>query len=199
MMQPPDQMVRDTIAAIIRHRAYDRSTRNMLWERVVSWVADLLGRWFRFLGESQGTQRFALVVLVVAVAALLARIAWVLYATRLQEGTLRMRARGASGGAHGGWEAAQALAAQGRYTEAAHELYAGLLELLAREERVRLHPAKTVGDYARELRAAPSPRFPVFRDFARSYEVVVYGMTGCDQGRWERLLALAARLAEPRR
>lgn len=96
---------------------------------------------------------------------------------------------------------AQELAARGEYTEAAHALYRALLEALARRERVRLHPSKTVGDYVRDLRQRSSSLFGRFRDFARSYETVVYGIGVCDRERYERLLALAAPIvrAEPPR
>jgi hypothetical protein len=96
------------------------------------------------------------------------------------------------------WAEAQRLAAAGQYTEAAHALYAALLESIARGEELHLHPSKTVGDYARELRRRSSALLPRYRDFARSYEVVVYGLGICDQDRYERLYSLASGMVEPR-
>jgi hypothetical protein len=89
------------------------------------------------------------------------------------------------------WALAQRLAADGNYTDAAHALYQGLLLLLARYDHLRLHESKTVGDYARELRQRSSQRFAPFRDFARTYEVVVYGLGTCDRDRYDRLERLA--------
>lgn len=106
------------------------------------------------------------------------------------------RAR-AVGGAGDPWLRAQQEAAAGRHTEAAHLLYQAILVALAGRERLRLHPSKTVGDYARELRARSSSAFPGYREFARLYETVVYGLQHCDRERWERLHALAAPIAGP--
>jgi hypothetical protein len=55
-----------------------------------------------------------------------------------------------------------------------------------------------VGDYARELRRNSSSLFSRYREFARSYETVVYGLGTCDRERWERLDALARDIVVPR-
>ena len=95
------------------------------------------------------------------------------------------------------WATAQELAAKGEFTMAAHALYLALLEGLAAREQVRLHPAKTIGDYLRELRARSSSVLPTVRDFARSYEMVAYGFRECDATRYERLQALAVSVIHP--
>jgi hypothetical protein len=89
------------------------------------------------------------------------------------------------------WSAAQQLAARGDYTAAAHALYAALLDAGARQAQLELHPSKTAGDYVREVRRRSSPIFPSFRDFARAYEFVIYGLGECDRERYERLLSIA--------
>jgi hypothetical protein len=99
------------------------------------------------------------------------------------------RRRGESGGDP--WALAQRLAAAGDYTGAAHALYQGLLLSVARRDNIRLHESKTVGDYTRELRSRASRRFAPFREFARTYEVVVYGLGRCDRDRYDRLQRLA--------
>jgi hypothetical protein len=53
-----------------------------------------------------------------------------------------------------------------------------------------------VGDYARELRRVQSPLAARYREFARLYEVVIYGVGTCDADRWARLQSLAADLVE---
>jgi len=147
---------------------------------------------------------FAATILVVA--AVLARAVYVAILSGRAEA--RRIARGERGAADtvDAWRAAQAEAAAGRYTEAAHLLYRALLETIARHEQLRLHPSKTVGDYVRELRSRRSAAFSPFREFARAYEHVVYGSGTADRQRYERLHALAAPLvtraagaAEPRR
>ena len=95
------------------------------------------------------------------------------------------------------WLTAQALAASGDFTGAAHALYLAVLEGLARREQLRLHPAKTIGDYLRELRSRSSALLPTVRDFARLYELVAYGFRECDAARYERLHALASDVIRP--
>jgi hypothetical protein len=89
------------------------------------------------------------------------------------------------------WTAAEELSARGEFTDAAHALYAALLENAAQAGQIRLHPSKTAGDYVRELRNRSSSLFTLFRDFARSYETVIYGLGSCDAERYHRLYALA--------
>ena len=95
------------------------------------------------------------------------------------------------------WVTAQTLAANGDFTMAAHALYLALLDGLARREQVRLHPAKTIGDYLRELRSRSSTLLPMVRDFARLYELVAYGFRECDAARYARLHALALDVIRP--
>jgi len=93
--------------------------------------------------------------------------------------------------------AAQDLASSGDYTSAAHALYAAMLESAARQQQIRLHPSKTVGDYVRELRSQSSSLFQRFREFGRSYEVVIYGIGWCDADRYRQLYALAVPVVRP--
>ncbi|HEY8793933.1 MAG TPA: DUF4129 domain-containing protein [Gemmatimonadaceae bacterium] len=95
------------------------------------------------------------------------------------------------------WSAAQQLAARGDFTAAAHALYAALLDAGARQNQLRLHPSKTAGDYVREVRRHSSLIFPGFRDFARAYELVIYGIGECNRDRYERLLSLALPIVRP--
>jgi hypothetical protein len=199
VIQLPPEAVRDTVAAVFRQPAFDRSLRHTLWNRFTTWFGDLLDRFSRAVGESPLAYWSARVLLVLAALLILGRIGYVLWARRQAADPHRA---GGVGGARGGagdpWVLAQQEAAAGRYTEAAHLLYQGLLQALAGRERLRLHPSKTVGDYARELRTRSSSAFGGFREFARSYETVVYGLQYCDRERYERLHALAATLAGPR-
>jgi hypothetical protein len=104
---------------------------------------------------------------------------------------------GAAAVAQDPWQEAQRLAASGDYTQAAHALYAAILQAAAGRGIVRLHHAKTIGDYLRELRARASGAIVSgFRDFTRVYEVVVYGTGECDRQRFERLAQLAAAVRE---
>ncbi|HEU4631380.1 MAG TPA: DUF4129 domain-containing protein [Gemmatimonadaceae bacterium] len=201
-MQAPlsAEAVRDTLAAVFRDHAYARGTRATIWHHIVSWLDAVLSRLFAAIGDSAGarwTARVLLVTVALLVAGRLLYLAWAGWQERgaphrLGAGRLAVR------GAGDPWQRAQREAAAGRYTEAAHLLYQALLTMLAGRERLRLHESKTVGDYARELRARSSTAFEGFRDFARVYETVVYGLQYCDRERYERLRALALALGGPR-
>jgi hypothetical protein len=197
-VQIPAEAVHDAIAAVFRQSAYDRSLRETLLSRALAWLGSVVG-WLReAVTGSPVAYWTAITLLALVVALVLGRLAYVAYATR--EASTRRAAGGgrrAAGAAREPWELAQELSAAGRYTEAAHALYRALLEWLAARERLRLHPSKTAGDYARELRARSSGAFARFRDFARAYDLVVYGLGECDRERYERLHALATSVTSP--
>ena len=193
----PAAAIRDSVAAIFRQPAYARSLRESTLDRLLGW----LGEWIRTMYEAVHGSRTAywttITLFAAIVVAVIVRAAYLGYLQR--DTSAADRGYRAAGGARGGrdpWVLAQELAGAGNYTDAAHALYRALLEALARRERVRLHPSKTVGDYVRDLRQRSSSLFTRFRDFARSYETVVYGMGHCDRERYERLHALAAPIVQ---
>jgi hypothetical protein len=191
--------VQDTIAAVFQQRAYRRTLQETTWDRLTSWFAGLLHDLGRALSRVPGIDIGARVLLAVLIIALLARAGYLVWAAYERRQTVEGRAPAheRSRGGRDPWLLAQSAAASGDYTAAAHALYAALLESVARRERVRLHPSKTAGDYARDLRARSSQLFGRFRDFARSYDAVVYGEGTCDRERYERLLTLAAPIVRP--
>ncbi|MBX6331799.1 MAG: DUF4129 domain-containing protein [Gemmatimonadaceae bacterium] len=202
VQQIPDSTIRSTVDAVFRDPAFRRIS---LWGKFVDWLGNVLLQLWVLIRPVFGTLResptlywtvIALVALILA--AVIARAVYVWYA-RTQAGApglawerspLRRLGRDP-------WQAAQELAAQGNFTDAAHALYAALLEAAARQQQVRLHPSKTVGDYVRELRGRSSALFARFREFARSYETVIYGIGHCDASRYERLYALALPIVQP--
>jgi hypothetical protein len=198
--QIPEQTIRQAVEAVFRSPAYHRTS---LWERFWSWLGELLSRFVAWLAPSFGALRESPVLYW----ALLATLGG-LTAAAIARSIILWRARRRSaagmewerlpGGARGdAWLAAQQLAARGDYTAAAHALYASLLDAAARQQQVKLHPSKTAGDYVREVRRRASPLFAGFRDFARAYEVVIYGIGACNRDRYERLLALALPIVRP--
>lgn len=92
------------------------------------------------------------------------------------------------------WAAAHTAALAGNYLDAAHALYFAVLQALAGTDRVIIDSAKTVGDYTRELRRASSHSLPLYRDFAKVYEPIVWGSRDCDKARFEQLSGIASRL-----
>ncbi len=192
-----DQAIRDTVRAVFSAARYDdrRSLGQRLWEwtlqHVISPVFYWLGRMFSAAWGRTEFRWALLVGLVVLVALSIWRFVVAAYDDPRRA---RLAMSGGDVRRHGGdpLATAQRLAAAGDFTGAAHALYAALLLAAARRERLELHPSKTVGDYARDLRGRSSDLFARFRDFARSYEFVIYGLGECDRERYERLWTLAS-------
>ena len=201
-----DAAIRDTIAAVFRAREYGDSTRWTVLRRLGQWwrdlwdaIADLLAPVGDAAGQSPLVKGLLLVILTTIVGLVVGRIAHALYARR-DRGARGWRGGLAPARSRGGrdpWVIAQEAAARGDFTAAAHALYQALLEAVARRGEVRLHESKTLGDYVRELRARSSALFGRFRDFARAYETVIYGIGVCDRERFERLRALALPVIRP--
>jgi hypothetical protein len=89
------------------------------------------------------------------------------------------------------WTAAHEFAAKGDYVSALHSLFAALVTALGTAEEVDPHPAKTVGDYERELAARRSAIAAPYRRFAQQYERELYGGSIPDQSSFNSVLALA--------
>lgn len=68
--------------------------------------------------------------------------------------------------------------ASARWEAAAHALYAALIIGLGRDGALDPHPAKTPGDYARELRSTAPRRHGAFLRFVGRWERAVYGAAG---------------------
>ncbi|MGH7646853.1 MAG: DUF4129 domain-containing protein [Gemmatimonadaceae bacterium] len=199
--QIPDHRVAAAVDTVFRDPSFRGLTLGeSLKHWLLSQVLRLLGlliEWYTHLRASPWA--FWLVVAIVAalVLAIVGR-AVTLYQLRRAD-VARGFVWGAMGGVPGEdpWSAAESLASSGDYTSAAHALYAAMLESAARQREIRLHPSKTVGDYVRELRARSSSLFGRFREFGRSYEVVIYGIGVCDADRYRHLHALATPVVRP--
>ncbi|MBC7673534.1 MAG: DUF4129 domain-containing protein, partial [Polaromonas sp.] len=101
------------------------------------------------------------------------------------------RRRGGVATAEDAWLAADVLTREGRYEDAAHALYRGVMQSIGQRERLRLDPAKTSGDYARELRRRGAPSLASYRAFIARFDVVVYGHRPADATALDELQALA--------
>jgi hypothetical protein len=190
--------IAEAVASIFSEPEFDRSIRETIWQRVLGVISDFVGALRSMASTDRELFWLVIVLLALVLAALFARAGYLLYVRSVRGAAMPgerrdlTRARGRDP-----LLVAQEEAARGNFTDAAHALYLALLEALARREQVRLHPSKTIGDYVRELRARSSSVFARFREFARSYEVVVYGIGTCDRERWERLSELAQPILQP--
>jgi hypothetical protein len=187
--------IRDTMRAVFRQAAYAKRQPSWLARKIQEFL-EWLGEKLRFANSTRETDPATywtvLGIITFVALAVIARLAWVSYQRRKRGIAARPVPAGARVSfGRDPWGAAQQLAAEGDFTAAAHALYAALLAAIARRGMVRLHPSKTAGDYVRELRSRSASSFAGFRDFARAYEVVVYGSGVCDRERFERLRSLA--------
>jgi len=187
--QLPASAIHDTVAAIARGIDYRRSLRQSLLDRFFLWIGELIAHLVRFLRTSPVSRPLGYTVLALIVIGVLARLLIAAQARDDARGPLRRRTRAA--GAEDPFVMAERLAAEGKYEEAAHALYRGVLLAMARQERLRLDPSKTSGDYARELRARGSASYQPFRAFGRRFDVAVFGHGGCDARLIEDLRMLA--------
>ncbi|GEM_PF-309712 len=180
--------IRKAITTVFARREYDRTIASTLWGRIVNAALSLLRDLLQSIRHAGPVQKGALVVLMVVLVAVIARLAILSNAAGV---AFRRAGTFGFGGPQDAWAEAQRLAHAGQYTDAAHALYRGLLDDMARRDLIQLHYSKTVGDYGRDLRRRSSGLTPHYRDFARTYETVVYGLGTCDRERYERLYALA--------
>lgn len=188
-----DSAIRAATEAIFRDPAYrpaGPSARVWQWlfGQLGELLAALLPAW-RAVRANPVLYWSLLAILTLLALALLARLT----AAYLpgQSETAHLPGGTARRGGRDPWLAAQEAAGQGDFTAAAHALYLALLEAAAHRGAIRPHPSKTAGDYVRELRSSGSALLAPFRDFTRSYEVVIYGHGWCDGARYEHLRAIA--------
>lgn len=194
-MQLPEAAVRDTAAAIFADPSYNRTS---LLDRLGAWLLEGLEAILMRFGPARPSPTlfwFVVALISVFVLLVLGRTLYGIHIARVAR-SKRSHGRGGGDGAPDAWNRALALAAGADYTAAAHALYAALLALIARREDIELHDSKTIGDYTRDLRHRASGRLPGFREFARLYETVIYGLGVCDRERYERLHGLALRVME---
>jgi hypothetical protein len=188
----PVSAVHDTVAAIARGLEYRRSFRQSLLDRAFLWLAEAIERIATFVRNLPSSRAIGLTILGIIVAAIVLRL--VIAALARDETSSRSGRRRGVGAGEDPFLAAERLAAEGRFEDAAHALYHGVLLALARGDRLRLDPSKTSGDYARELRARGSPSYQPFREFSRRFDVAVFGHGGCDAVLIDDLRRLASPL-----
>ena len=179
--------VRDTIARIVLEQGYYRSVTSTLLSRAWEWFTRTMRDLFMQAAGSRGTYLISLSLIALVIVVIIVRSVLVARARRQAVARREVPVR-----ADDLLAQARGLASQGAYVEAAHLLHAALVTRLAEGKRVRPHPSKTVGDYARELRAANDGALSAYRSFAQTYEIVAYGDGLCDTVRYARLEQLAA-------
>ncbi|MDQ6633343.1 MAG: DUF4129 domain-containing protein [Gemmatimonadota bacterium] len=188
----PSGAVHDTVEAVGRSAAFRRSLRESLGDRLLMWIYEWLHSLLQQI-RGTGLARTAAIGLAAVLIGLV--VARLILSVRARDESVRVAHRGRVTTGEDPWLQAERLAAEGRYGEAAHALYHGVLASLAHAERLRLDPSKTSGDYARELRARRSAAHAPFRDFSRRFDAAVFGRDVCDAILIDDLRRLALPLA----
>jgi uncharacterized membrane protein YhaH (DUF805 family) len=171
----PARAIHDTVAAIVREGGYGRTLTQSLLGRLFQFIVDRVSELLAFL---RGTPNLRFITIAATAILVIAIVARLMTVRRLRDDARRAarvaRVRGQA--RDDPWALAQSLAATGNYSDAVHALYAAVIEELAAARSIRLHPSKTSGDYAHELRLAGSPIAPQFRAFSRRLDRAIYGV-----------------------
>ena len=186
----PVSAVHDTVAAIARQAAYERTIGQSALQRIWSAIGRALNALFQFFRGSE-TGRHVTVALVVLIVAAIA-IHFILATLAARNDVVAADANPARVRAADAWRDAERLAAAGQFTDASHALLAALLSAFAQRGEVRLHGSKTAGDYARELARRGSPARSAFQQFRRRYDAVIFGVGTCTADEYAALLRDAA-------
>jgi Domain of unknown function (DUF4129) len=182
--------VHDTVAAIARQAAYERSIGQSALQRIYTWLGHVIQAIVDFFKGSKTGQHVTIAIVAVVVAAILVR--FILEALSARNDVVTADTHPARVRAADAWRDAERLAAEGRYTDASHALLAALLSAFAQRGEVRLHASKTAGDYARELARRGSPARAAFQLFRRRYDAAIFGAGTCNADEYAALLRDAA-------
>lgn len=182
--------VHDTVAVVLRDPAFQRSLRQSMGDRILVWLGDALLRMSKLMRGLPSGRTLALIFVALIVGVVLVRF---LVSASARGEAVGRRARGrAASATTDPWRAADELLEGGRFEDAAHALYRGVILSIAQAERLRLDPSKTSGDYARELRRRSSSALSPFVAFARRFDVLVYGHVPPDADAVRQLRDLTA-------
>ncbi|MEO7771084.1 MAG: DUF4129 domain-containing protein [Gemmatimonadaceae bacterium] len=157
-------------------------------DSIIMWLNEWFERIMRHVGSAPSLRDIALVFTAGLVLFAIVRVG---IAAREGESDARRPMRRSALAQDDPWLAADALVRDGRFEEAAHALYRGVILTISRVERIRLDPARTSGDYARELRRRSASSLAPFREFTRRFDAAVYGHEGCSEATLRELAALS--------
>ncbi|MDQ6610911.1 MAG: DUF4129 domain-containing protein [Gemmatimonadota bacterium] len=180
-----DKAIRDTVAAIGRQAAYQREFSTSLWDKILRWIFQRIADLFAAVSQLQYGRLILYSLLVFAVLLIVARLALGIKAERNSRTVVRRP--GLSVGAASLMADAERFAAEGSYTRAAHLLFSALVTAGAARGELRLHPSKTTGDYARELRRRNATWYNPFQQFRSRYDRVIFGNTECTADDYDAL------------
>ena len=125
----PASAVHDSVAAIAQQAEYQRSLSTTLWQQLSNWFWRVVDQFFGLFRGSASVRNVTIALVVLLVVLVVARFVIAARAERVEAGPFGARERRAR--AADPWSDAERLAAGGRFTEAAHALFAALLSAFA--------------------------------------------------------------------
>ncbi|MEP6766724.1 MAG: DUF4129 domain-containing protein [Gemmatimonadaceae bacterium] len=190
-----DKAIRDTVAAIAKQSAYDRQLAQSLWDRIVRWIFQRLFEFYNAIRHMPYGTVILYTLLILALALIAARLVIGVNSERVLRGQTRRSSTNV--GATAMMLEAEQLASAGDYTRAAHLLFSALITVGASRGELRLHPSKTTGDYAGELRRRHVSWLKLFQLFRARYDRVIYGDMQCSPEDYQALLQLTRSVLAP--
>lgn len=191
----------DEVLAGDEFRVAETSPLLEWWQGVAERVREMLAQVFDLLDQALGGAeggRAVVVVLTLAAVALVAWALWTVVRNRRREERAEPRSETGGGGAQGPPAADLALAAElaaaGRYGEAMHALYRGVLLWLDWSGAARYDDGKTGGEYARELSSALARPF---KGLLRCFYPVAFGGRAADRRAFDAMRGAASDLGVP--
>src|SRR4051812_45843777 len=121
----PPAAVHDTVEAVIRGAAFRRSLQASVAERLLQWLSEWMSRLSDLLRGAPSARTIALGVAAVLVLVVVVRLIVAAGARDADALATSAGRRGAT--AEDPWSEADRMVAEGRYEEAAHALYRGVL------------------------------------------------------------------------
>lgn len=181
-----DAIVRDTIAAIVKQRGYQRDLGQSAVSKILAWIWEKIQQFLEMLRGVPHGREIALALLVLGILLVVARV---VIGIRAEQNAGRVVARGQSvANRNISLAEAERLAEAGDYTAAAHVLFSALLAAGAARGEFRVHPSKTTGDYVRDLRRKRGAWLSPFQSFRSRYDRVIYGDMICTAADYSALL-----------
>ncbi|MBX3132879.1 MAG: DUF4129 domain-containing protein [Gemmatimonadaceae bacterium] len=181
--------IRDSTAAIVEGLGYQRNVTQSLFSRFADWGIAQLLRVLDVLPNVKLGPWLLIGLVILLIVLVVIRSVVNLRAERefrvSAPGTVRGTTRTDPS------REAERLAAAGAYLEAAQQLCAALLVASSRRGEITLHPSKTTGDYAREMKRRGVPAARAFQGFRARYDRVVYDLQSCTAEDFAALRAAA--------
>ncbi|MEP6781464.1 MAG: DUF4129 domain-containing protein [Gemmatimonadaceae bacterium] len=190
-----DKAIRDSVAAIAKQSAYDRQLAQSLWDRMLRWVFQQLFDLYNVIRHIPHGNLIFYGLLVLGVGLIAARLIIGVNGERVLRGQSRRTTTNV--GAATMLANAEKLANAGNYTLAAHMLFSALITVGASRGELRVHPSKTTGDYAGELRRRNASWLKLFQSFRARYDRVIYGDMQCSPDDYAALLQLTRSVLAP--